>query len=109
MVQDDLTMALSDLYTGGSLLLANKFFPNKDDALFVQDSLENIYNITDDLADELGSDNPLMVDLEAAKKALKGQDANTGTCFGVEAAVNTRAYQQSSWRVSCALARLHNS
>lgn len=77
LVQDDLVSSMSDLYSGASLLYSAKFFTNKDNAMFVKDALENLYNITEVLADELDLDNPLMVDLEAAKKSVQG-DASAG-------------------------------
>lgn len=109
LVQDDLVSSLSDLYTGTSLLYSEKYF-SQDDAMFVKEAMENLYNITEMLSDELDLDNPLKTELDAVKKSMQGQDSNTST-YNCQREVLLCCYNgcplQSRQRASCVLDRLH--
>lgn len=63
MIEDDFLSAASDLYVGTYLLYDAKFY-NKENAPFVKDALETIYNATENFADYSGADGSLMADLQ---------------------------------------------
>ncbi len=62
-IDDDFMSAAGDLYVGASTLYDAKFY-SKDNAAFVKDALETIYNATEEFADYGGIDNPIMLELQ---------------------------------------------